>query len=507
ILAAIAAIILLLACINYMNLASARAAGRAAEVGLRKVVGAHRIQIVKQFIGESMLLSLGAVVLAMGAVYLLLPVFNALVDRPLAVDLFDDGYLLGGVLLLGLFVGLVAGSYPAFFMAALSPVQVLKGSPGKGARGGRLRNVLVTLQFTASIVLVIATVVVVQQLHYLQSKKLGYNKEQVVVVPVADGEVRAQYETIKAELMTHPSVVKATVFNQPPTNITSSSGADWEGKPDDRKASMHLTTVDYDFVDFFEIELIEGRAFSRDFAADAEGAYLVNETAARLIGGASVLGKPLRLWTGEAPIVGVMKDFHYQPLHEPIRPFALYLNPQRLRYVAAKIRPEDFPATLAFIEKTMQAFSPDYPFDYYFLDEAFDRLYVAEQKMGQILGVFTVLALGIACLGLFGLGAYAAEQRTREIGVRKVLGASVGGIVLLLSKDFTRLVGIAFVVAAPVAYFAMSRWLEDFAYRIEISWWIFLLAGTLALVIALVTVSYQSIKAALADPVESLRYE
>ena len=412
-----------------------------------------------------------------------------------------------GVLLLGVFVGLVAGSYPAFFMAALSPVQVLKGSLGKGARESRLRNVLVTLQFTASIVLVIATVVVVQQLHYIQSKKLGYNKEQVVVVPVADGAVRAQYETIKAQLMTHPRVVKATVFNQPPTNITSSSSAEWDGKPDDQKASMHLTTVDYDFVDFFEIELIDGRAFSRDFAGDAEGAYLVNETAARLIGGASVVGKRLRLWAGEAPIVGVMKDFHYQPLHEPIRPFALYLNPQRLRYLAAKIRPEDLPATLAFMEETMLAFSPDYPFDYYFLDEAFDQMYVGEQKMGRILGVFTVLALAIACLGLFGLAAFTAEQRTKEIGVRKVLGASVPGLVGLFALDFLKLIVWAFVLAAPVAYLAMDRWLQNFAHRVTLDAGTFALAGLLALALTLLTVSYQAIKAALADPVESLRYE
>jgi len=505
---AIALIILLIACVNYMNLATARSITRAREVGMRKVVGAHRWQLIQQFIGESMLLAFLAMVLAMVLVFLLLPVFGSLVERDLSLGLVGGGTLLLGLLGIGLVVGFVAGSYPALFMAALRPVHVLKGSMERRARRSRLQSLLVVGQYAISIMLVAGSLIIYQQLRYIQNKEIGYNRDHVVVLRIRDADVRENQETIKSELQRHGNVTAVTFTSHLPTRIASSTTVQgWEGSNEDDELSIYRTNVDYDFLDVFELKLADGRIFSPDFASDTI-AFVINETAVRALGWREGEGVGKRFKDGdeEGSVIGVLKDFHMHSLHQPIQPLMLRMDGNWFGYIAAKVRPDDLPQTLAFLEETMRRFTP-YPFEYEFLDETFDQLYKTEIKLGEAFGYFTLLALLIASLGLFGLAAFSAEQRTKEIGVRKVLGASVPAIVLLLSKEFTRLVVVAFVLAIPVAYLAMNRWLEDFAYRIDVSWPVFLAAGLAALLVALLSVGYQAFKAARVNPVVSLRYE
>ena len=513
--AAIAFFILLIACFNFMNLATARAAKRAREVGLRKVLGAERKQLITQFLGESTMLTLIAMVFAVMLAELLLPMFNNLAGKDLQLFGDDVLFVMLGLAGIALFVGLAAGSYPAFFLSAFQPAAVLKKAT-KGSWRSRVRAALVVAQFAISIVLVVGVGIIVQQIEYAQTKSLGFDDEQIVITSTTQA-MRQDFEAFRMRLLEHPGVRAVTASEYIPSGQLTNSidvQADVGGQIQ-RFGSLALLAVDHDFTRTYGMEIVAGRAFSKDIASDSMQAFVLNEAAVRRLGWASpeeavgtfFMLDSENLADRRGTVMGVVKDFHFESLHEQITPLVMYIRPGRYMRAAIKIAAGDPAETLAFLEAQWQTYTPGAPLAYSFLDQRFAQLYQAEERFGQVAGYFAVLAMFIACLGLFGLASFAAEQRTKEVGVRKVLGASAGSIVLLLSRDFTQVVLIAFVVACPVAYFAMDRWLDTFAYRVEISWGIFLLAGLAALGIALVTVSYQAVRAALADPVKALRYE
>jgi putative ABC transport system permease protein len=505
----IALFILLIACINFVNLATAQAANRAKEVGMRKVLGAQRTQLIQQFLGESVLLSFAALLTAVVLVELLLPPFNRLSGLPL-----DTVYHRNIPAALGLFgftllVGIGAGSYPALFLSGFQPARVMKGGFSFGAKGEFFRKGLVIFQFVISIVLMIGTSLVHRQLDYIQYKKLGFDKEQVVVIPIQGNTLRERYDVLHNQILHAPGVIAVGAASNLPGRTIPGNMVIPEGH---KPRSMRMLFVDHDFPTTLGMEVVAGRNFSKNFPSDDPSAFLLNETAVNEFGWDDPIGKqfawilPDRV-VKSGTVIGVLKDFHIRPLHEKIEPLVLFIWPGRLNNVYARIAPDDVQNTLASLEKVWQIVYPEYPFEYTFLDDEVNRLYQGEQRLAQIFGYFAGLAFLIAGLGLFGLAAFIAEKRTREIGVRKVLGASIAGIVALLSKDFLKLVLVALVVASPLAYFAMNRWLQEFAYRIQIGIETFLLAGVSALAIAWLTVSYQSIKAALGNPVEALRYE
>jgi putative ABC transport system permease protein len=517
--ALIAFFILLIACINFMNLATARAANRAKEVGLRKTLGARRGQLIHQFLAESMML----VALALGGVVVLvtlfLPVFNRFADKALAAGVLVHWTVPLAVLATVVLVGSLAGGYPAFHLSRFRPVRVLKGATTATGRpaAARFRRSLVVFQFVISIGLISGTGVVHQQLDYMQNERLGFNKEHVVLVPLRDLENQFRHEVLKGTWEQLPGVEAVTASSGMPG--LGSGVYDFLVKP--QKAAqdsleMLTLTVDHDYVKTYGLEIVAGRDFSEDFSTDATEALLINESAARRLGWTDPVGRKLTLqvWLNAeiqkpGTVVGVVRDFQYHSLHRAIDPLVLHILPSSYYYdyLSVRLHPGHLPETLAALEATWTRFNPERPFEYTFLDDQFDALYRAEARLSGLFGVFTGLAVVIACLGLFGLAAFTAETRTKEIGIRKVLGASAGSIVGLLSKDFLALVGLAFVIAAPVSFVLMRNWLEHFAYRIELGPGVFLLTGGLVVLIALLTVSYQSIKAALADPVKSLRYE
>ena len=506
----VAFFIVLIACINFMNLTTARSVRRAKEVGVRKASGARRGVLIQQFLGESLLLSGLAMIVALVLVSLLLPAFNELTGKALSFGLLQNASLLLGLLGITLFVGVVAGSYPAFVLSSFRPAAVLKGERQGAGRAG-LRKGLVVFQFAISAFLIIAAGVVQNQLTFIQSKDLGFNREQIVTIPIRENPMQEQYETFKEALLQQPGVVSVSASGNLP------GGGDWgiplqpEGLTQEETPDMRILVVDQDFLDTYEMQIVAGRDFSGIQATPTHSAFLLNEEAARQLRWTDPLGKQIGsapIGLEPSPVVGVVKDFHFRSLHEAIMPLVFFIpQPNWFTVFSVRIRPDNIDETLAAMEATWTRFEPNHPFTYTFLDEQFAALYQSERQVATLLSYATGLAVLIACLGLFGLAAFTAEQRTKEIGVRKVLGASVPSLVVLLSKDFLKLVALALVLAAPIAYFAMHRWLDDFAYRVEISWWIFLTAGLAALLIALLTVSYQAIKAALADPVKSLRYE
>jgi putative ABC transport system permease protein len=509
---AIALLILVIACINFMNLATARAAERAKEVGMRKVLGAHRGQLIRQFFSESVLLTLIALLFAGVMLYLLLPVFNQISGLSLALDATSARWLMLGLLGVSVFVGLVAGSYPALYLSAFRPVGVLKGTFKSSASGIALRKGLVVFQFAVSMVLIAGTLVILSQLNYLRSKPLGFEKEQIVVLPLRDETMRENYETIKEDLAQHPGVMSLSAAAGTPGNqgLIDRFPVRPASVPEADQRPMYIIGTDYDYLDMLGLNLISGRDFSTDYPTDATAAFIINETAAQELGWEDPVGQEIHLNEGDGKrgtVIGVVEDFHFQSLHLPIEPAVLHIWPNRFRYLNVKIRPDDVAGTLAFLEDRWPTYSPDQPFQYSFLDEDFDRQYQAEVRLSTIFSAFSSLAILIACLGLFGLAAFTTQQRTKEIGVRKVLGASVAGIVALLSKDFLKLVLVAFVVATPVVYLAANRWLDGFAFRIDVGVGTLLLAGLLAFAIALLTVSYQALKAATMTPVKSLRSE
>jgi putative ABC transport system permease protein len=519
IMSAIAFLIVLIACINFMNLATAHAANRAKEVGIRKATGAHQSLLVKQFLGESVFTSLIASLLALGLAEVLLPTFNSLTGKHLTSESFLNPALAAMLISLALIVGLLAGSYPAFVLSAFKPAAVLKGTPlwsplRKGGYSGvsqaSLRKGLVVFQFAISACLMIATGVVYSQMDFIQNKKLGFNEEQLLIIPIRDHAMQLSYETVKRELMQHPNIVRVSASGNLP------GGSDWgipyqpEGFPPEQIPAMRVLAVDHDFIETLGMEVASGRTFSKEHPGDAS-AYLLNEEAAKQLGWTEPLSKTIAMPNIEraaGPVVGVLKNFHFRSLHEKIGPILLFIPPPDwFSMFSIRVRPENISETLRFLERKWSELDPGHPFTYQFFDEQFAQLHQAEQRVGKLLGYVSILAILVAGLGLFGLASFSAEQRTKEIGIRKVLGATVAGLAGLLSKDFVKLVLIANLVAWPIAYYTMNKWLQDFAYRVELNWWLFALVNGLTLLIALATVSTLAIKAALANPVEALRYE
>jgi ABC-type antimicrobial peptide transport system permease subunit len=503
----VAFFVLIIACINFMNLATARSSNRAKEVGLRKVVGARRPQLIGQFFCESVLMALLSLILAVVLVELFLPAFRNLSGKPLDSGFSGNINILLAIVVMTLVTGFLSGTYPALFLSSLRPAKVLKGRLKTEGRGYLFRKILVVSQFSLSILLIICTVLVSNQVDYMRNRKLGLDKEQVVYIPIRS-ELAEKYDPLKIELLKSAGIRNVAASSNIPTYgvILTLDYISWEGKdPDDIKV-LHVTSTGYDFIETLNMEIIEGRSFSEEHPSD-ENAVVINETARKIIGMENPVGKKLMLRDTELPIIGIVKDYHFRSLHSEIEPLLLVNDPSLYRFILIKLESRDIPTTLASIESTWMAFFPDTPFEYHFLDEAYGKLYRTEQRMGTLFNYFTGLAIVISCLGLFGLASFMAEKRTKEIGIRKVLGASVSGVVILLNREFIKWVLIANVVAWPVAYYAMSKWLQGFAYRTNMGIWIFALAALAAFAIAVVTVSFQSIKAALANPADSLRYE
>lgn len=514
---AIAIFVLLIACINFMNLATARSANRAKEVGMRKVVGAFRRHIILQFIGESILLAFIAFLLSMVLVNLALPVFNMLTGKTIAfTDLFDVPFV-AGLLAVTLIVGFVAGSYPALFLSSFRPIAVLKGAGvmvGNSGQSGSpiLRKGLIIFQFAISMILIAGTGIVYNQMEFVRNKKLGFDKEHVVVIQLTDPSASNRYKAYKNTTLRDPNVINVSASLSAPATLVGLSTMHPAGAASDESWQVQTYFCDYDFTETMGMELAAGRDFSREFGADTLQGFLINETAAKAFGWndpddaiskeIQFAGSPRRF-----QVIGVVRDFHSQSLREKIMPAIIGYNSNIHFFAFVRIRPGNIPQTIATLRENWQQLVPGYTFDYSFLDNDFDKLYKSEDILGKLLGSFSLLTIFIACLGLFGLASFMADQRTKEIGVRKVLGASVKSIVFLLSKEFTKLVAFAFIVAIPVAWFAMEGWLDDFVYRIAITPQTFVLAGILALLIAWLTVSYQSIKASLANPVDALKYE
>ncbi len=509
----VALLILIIACVNFMNLSTARANRRAREVGMRKTIGAQKRQLWSQFLGESVLLAFIALLLALGMIRLCLPLFGFISGKAL---FFNQLFLSGNwLVLLGitLATGLLAGLYPAFFLTSFEPAQVLKGGALKGAGKAAFRTVMTVGQFVISIILIIGTLVIMRQMNYIQTRPLGFDKDNIIVIPVEDSQVRGNIEPFRNALSADPRIKSVAGSSSLPGDRTFN---DTVFKRDDSDDVFDLAYmfIDYDFIDTMNIEVSQGRGFSREFGADQENTYVINEAAAREIGydPEEAVGKQLYRYQGtdefeEGTIVGVVEDFHFKSLHRVIEPFLLMLEPENTYYISVRIATGDLGETIDFIRNTWMEIYPGNQFEYSFLDERILRLYESEGRMQSIFLVFSALSIFVACLGLFGLAAYTAQERTKEIGIRKALGASSGNIFILLSREFTKWVLLANIVAWPLGYFAMNKWLRNFAYRMDIGLTPFLLSAFFALIIALLTVSYQSIKAALTDPSVSLRYE
>lgn len=508
---AIALFILVLACINFMNLTTARSANRAREVGIRKVLGTQRKNLITQFLTESTLMVILSLVIAVAIAFFVLPLFNTVSDKSMRLGILFSPLILPLLLLLPFVVGILAGSYPAFYLSFFRPIQVLKGKLSTKGGNGRLRSALVVFQFATAIILIIGTIVVYSQLHFIQQKDLGYKKDQVLIINDAYA-LNKNDEGFKNEMLQQAGVISATQSGFLPVSNSSRSDNSFskDAVADSKNGfGMQCWNVDYDYLRTMGMELKSGRNFSKDFGTDTS-AVIVNETVAKMLGDDSPIGKKVYQLGVDNPspytVIGVVKNFNFESLHKSVGPLAFFLG-KSPGLISFKVKAANLPTILKAVEAKWKSMAPGMPFSYRFLDESFAEMYRSEQRAGKIALIFSVLAILIACLGLFGLATFIAEQRTKEIGIRKILGASVNGIVQLLSKDFVKLVLIAFIVAVPVAWWAMNKWLQDFAYRIDLSWWIFLLAGLTALMIALVTVSFQAIKAALTNPVKNLRTE
>ncbi|HZE83665.1 MAG TPA: ABC transporter permease [Puia sp.] len=504
----IAIFILAIACINFINLTTARSTERAKEVGIRKVVGALRTQLARQFIGESVLLCLIAFLLTTGIVALMIPPFNHLAGKTISNGLFEHPAYLAILLLAAIGIGLLAGIYPALVLSSFRPVTVLKGRFATGTKGILLRKSLVVAQFTISIALIIATIVVYNQMNYMHSQYLGFNKDQMMVVRSSGDPAKMAF---RQAVETIPGVQSTTMSSSTPGGGNMGAYSQIENvKGEMQIANLDLYFVDYNYIDQYKIKMVAGRSFSKDFQSDTTHSMVLNEAAVKLFGYTSpqqAIGRKFSQWGREGMIIGVMKDFHYHSLQQDIKPLTMRIEPDGSDLVSIKVASSNLPATIAGIESKWKSLIPGKPFSYYFVDEAFDKQYRSEERFGKLFLNFAVLAIFISCLGLLGLASYSTLQRTREIGIRKVMGATVANIVNLLSKDFLKLVLLSFFIAGPVAWYFMHKWLHNFAYRTDFSWWIFLIAGMLALLIAMVTISSQAIRAAVANPAKSLKSE
>ncbi len=503
----VAIIVLLLACVNYMNLAIARSLQRATEVGLRKAIGAIKAQLITQFIGESIFISFIALLFALAFSYMLSPVFGQILDRPLELSFTQNPILIPGLLVLVIIVGIISGSYPAFMMSSLRPVQVLKGKLHAKVSGFNLQKVLLVGQFGVAILLITGSIVVYQQFQFIQNKELGYNKDHIVTIPILDRGLFKHFDVLKNNWANDPSIIGITSAAELPTNVTSGTLINHINKQDENRFDIYRARMNFDYLKVFDIQLIAGRDFSPAFASDTTESIILNETAVKAFGWTpqEAVGKYVKNHMNRK-VIGVVKDFHMHSMHQEIKPLMLVMITDYFAHIAVKIRAGQVNKSLDVLRAGIDQFS-DYPVDFVFLDEKFDQLYKADFKLGQIFGVFTILSIIIASLGLFGMAAFMAKQRTKEVGIRKVLGATVSHIMSIFLQDFLRLVALAFIIAVPIAWWATQLWLNDFVYRISLSWWMFLVAGGLAMLLAIFTVSAQSLKAALGNPVIALKNE
>ncbi len=510
----IAVFILLIACINFMNLSTASSSQRAKEVGIKKVLGSDRKDLIKQFLTESIVMSLLATMLALIIIQLAIPFFNNLTRKELTISYLTNYQFLAGILILTFFIGILAGSYPALFISSFKPISILKGKVRSGSKSGLLRSSMVISQFAASIIMITATIIVFTQLNYIQGKKLGFNKEHQIVIH--DTHILGkQIQSFKNEIISDSRILSGTIANTLPIeSLGNSNGTIRERDINDQKmTSMQSWHVDYDYIPTLGMEISNGRNFSKDFGSDSS-AVIINEAVAKHFEWDEPIGKHLSQYTSHDEhnplstykVIGVVKDFHFESLKNSIAPVLLFLSTSS-KYSVFRFKGEYTAEVINFIKSKWERFAPGSQFEYSFLDKDYDNLYKAEQKVGDIFSVFAFLAIFIGCLGLFGLAAFTAERKTKEIGIRKVLGASISGLIYLLSKEFAKLIFLAFIISVPIAYYFMNNWLQDFAYRIEINWWVFVLSGGVSLLIALTTVSYHAIKSATANPVDSLRNE
>lgn len=504
--------ILVIACINFMNLATARSVKRAKEVGVRKVVGAFKKHLITQFLSESIFMAFVAMVLSLGLIWILLPVLNAFSEKSMVFNPISEPIL--GLVLLGitLIVGVLAGSYPAIVLSSFKPSQTLKGSFQSSSKGAMLRKGLVIIQFLISIALIICTMVVFNQLNYMRDMELGFQKERMIYIPTRYGQGTAEtFEVLKDRLEQFPEVRGATLSSRVPgrdmgNNVVRlgwDESADW--------SDMRFLLVDYDFIDQYKVELIAGRGFDRSFGTDEQEGFILNESGVQRLGFESAeaaIGQRLRWQDRNGRVIGVLKDFYFMSVQNAVEPFIMLMQGDRgPGYLSVNVETSDFEAVIDRIESSFLEVMPNRIFEFYFLDQDFDEQYRAEERFSNVFTTFSVIAILIACLGLYGLASFTAEQKVKEIGVRKVLGASVGGLVVLLSSNFVKLVLVSFVLAAPMAYFFMDSWLDGFAERTSIPWTVFVIAAGFSVIISILTVSYQSIKAAMSNPIKSLRYE
>jgi putative ABC transport system permease protein len=505
----VAVFILLIACINFMNLTTARSVRRAKEIGIRKVVGAVRPALIRQFIGEAVVLSFFSMILALGMVLLLLPVFNRLTEKSISFPAGVTSFWLS-LLALTLVTGIVSGSYPALFLSAFRPIRVLKGTLKFSAGAAWFRKGLVVFQFVLSIILIIGTIVVSGQVDYVQSVNLGYDRENLVYIPL-EGDLPAKYKTFREQAIQLPGVAGVTRANQDPTELDNGTGGvTWDGKDPNNLIMFTNIAVGYNFIKTMKLKLTAGREFSPDYPTDTAG-YILNEEALRRVGYKNPIGRNFAMWQKKGTIIGIVKDFHFTSLHDPIKPLIIRYGEdvKDMNYGEAVVRIQgsQMRPTLGKLEQLTRQLNPRFPFTYQFADDEYRDLYKSESIVHNLANCFAGLAIFICCLGLLGLAMFTAEQRTKEFGIRKVLGAKVTTLFALLSRDFLVLVLIAFLVASPLAWWAMNEWLKNFAYHIALQWWVFVLAGLLALLIALITVSFQAIRVATANPVKSLRTE
>lgn len=496
--------ILLIACINFINLTTAQASRKLKEIGVKKTIGASRKVLFFQYMTESMLLTFFSLVVAIVLVVLLLPQFNNITGKQLAFHFNEN--LFFWVLGITFFTGIVAGFYPSTYLSGLKPVIIFKGWTGKSSvREIWARKGLVVFQFMISILLILSVTVIYRQMKFIQSKNLGYNRDNVITF-TAEGKIAEAPEVFLSEIESIPGLVKASYMDGDLVGLHSgTTGLDWEGKKPDKIVDFEVLGVGHDLIETLDIKMKDGRSFSRKFGSDSAG-IIFNEAAIENMGITNPLGKTVTVWGSKRTIIGVVKNFHFESLYEPMKPFFFLFKPAA-NNILVKIKAGHMQKTLAQLEKIYRTYNLGIPFEYHFLDENYQKLYAAEQRVSVLSKYFAALAIIISCLGLFGLAAFTAERRIKEIGIRKVLGASVSGIMTMLSRDFIKLVLIGILIASPIAWYTLNNWLGEFAYRIEIGWWVFLLTGALAIVIALITVSFQSMKAALLNPVKSLRSE
>jgi putative ABC transport system permease protein len=481
---------------------------------MRKVLGADKRNLVRQFLAESMLYSIVSFILALLLVRLALPAFSSISGNELSFPLGEMPWLIPAFIAFVLLTGLLAGSYPAFFLSAFRPVNVLKGALTTGAGNSRFRSILVVIQFVISIALITGTAIMLSQLNYMKNKNLGFEREHVVVIPIMDDRIKENLESIRSELKSHTSILNVSAASDVPGNYPDYSAFVPEGYTLEQTQLMHRINCDADFVPTLGMEIVAGRNFSREYGTDPDDAIIINQTAAKKYGWDDPLGKKIEFFSGNdmtdtepRTVIGVIKDFHAKSLHDRILPLLLSNTNDYYDDVAVRIKPGDISATLDFLKAKWQEYDPGRPFDYYFLDRNFDAQYQADERLNKIIGYFTILAIFVACLGLYGMASFMAEQRFKEIGIRKTLGASVSSIIILMNKEVTKLIIIANIIALPVAYYVLNRWLESFAYRTGISVLAFVFPAVIVLGIGYATIAYQSLKAALTNPVDAIKAE